>query len=50
VKFSLPQWTRDPQGIYFGNEISLTPQQMLAFGSSIYHGTLEGRRIVAYRG
>jgi CubicO group peptidase (beta-lactamase class C family) len=31
--FTLAQWTRDPQGIYFGgNEMALTPRQMLAFG------------------
>ena len=31
--FSLAQWTRDPQGIYFGgNEMVMTPRQMLAFG------------------
>jgi CubicO group peptidase (beta-lactamase class C family) len=31
--FSLPRWTQDPQGIYFGgNEMSMTPRQMVAFG------------------
>jgi CubicO group peptidase (beta-lactamase class C family) len=31
--FSLPQWPRDPQGIYFGgNDMLLTPRQMVAFG------------------
>jgi CubicO group peptidase (beta-lactamase class C family) len=31
--FSLPQWPRDPQGIYFGgNDMLMTPRQMLAFG------------------
>jgi CubicO group peptidase (beta-lactamase class C family) len=31
--FSLGQWMRDPQGIYFGgNEMVMTPMQMLAFG------------------
>ncbi|MQA30346.1 MAG: serine hydrolase [Luteitalea sp.] len=30
---SLPQWPRDPQGIYFGgNDMLLTPRQMVAFG------------------
>jgi CubicO group peptidase (beta-lactamase class C family) len=30
---SLAQWQRDPQGIYFGgNEMVMTPRQMLAFG------------------
>ena len=31
--FSFPQWPRDPQGIYFGgNDMLMTPRQMLAFG------------------
>ena len=31
--FSLAQWPRDPQGIYFGgNDMLMTPRQMLAFG------------------
>ena len=31
--FTLPQWPRDPQGIYFGgNDMLMTPRQMLAFG------------------
>ena len=31
--FTLPQWPRDPQGIYFGgNDMLLTPRQMLSFG------------------
>jgi CubicO group peptidase (beta-lactamase class C family) len=31
--FSLPRWPQDPQGIYFGgNDMLLTPQQMLTFG------------------
>ena len=31
--FTLAPWTRDPQGIYFGgNDMAMTPRQMLAFG------------------
>ena len=31
--FSLAQWPRDPQGIYFGgNDMLMTPRQMVAFG------------------
>jgi CubicO group peptidase (beta-lactamase class C family) len=31
--FTLSPWMRDPQGIYFGgNEMVMTPRQMLAFG------------------
>jgi CubicO group peptidase (beta-lactamase class C family) len=31
--FTVSQWPRDPQGIYFGgNDMLMTPRQMLAFG------------------
>ncbi len=31
--FSLARWTQDPQGIFFGgNEMSMTPRQMVRFG------------------
>jgi CubicO group peptidase (beta-lactamase class C family) len=31
--FNLAQWPRDPQGVYFGgNDMLMTPRQMLAFG------------------
>ena len=31
--FTLPPWPRDPQGIYFGgNDMLMTPRQMVAFG------------------
>jgi CubicO group peptidase (beta-lactamase class C family) len=46
--FSLPRWPQDPQGIYFGgNDMLLTPRQMLAFGE-LYrnHGLFNGRQIV----
>jgi len=37
--FSLAQWPRDPQGIYFGgNDMLLTPRQMLAFGELYLNG------------
>jgi CubicO group peptidase (beta-lactamase class C family) len=33
LALSLPQWPRDPQGIYFGgNDMLLTPRQMVTFG------------------
>jgi CubicO group peptidase (beta-lactamase class C family) len=40
--FSLPEWPRDPQGIYFGgNDMLLTPRQMVAFGTLyLNHGVL----------
>jgi CubicO group peptidase (beta-lactamase class C family) len=37
--FQLRPWTTDPQGIYFGgNEMRLTPRQMLAFGRLYLRG------------
>jgi CubicO group peptidase (beta-lactamase class C family) len=32
--FALAEWPRDPQGVYFGgNDMLMTPRQMLAFGT-----------------
>jgi CubicO group peptidase (beta-lactamase class C family) len=47
--FSLARWMRDPQGIYFGgNEMVMTPRQMLAFGELYRNsGQVSGRRILA---
>ena len=47
--FSLPQWSRDPQGVYFGgNEMLMTPRQMLAFGHLYLNsGRVAGRQIVS---
>ena len=37
--FSLAQWPRDPQGIYFGgNDMLMTPRQMLTFGEMYLNG------------
>jgi CubicO group peptidase (beta-lactamase class C family) len=37
--FRLAQWTRDPQGIFFGgNEMVMTPRQMLAIGELYLNG------------
>lgn len=46
--FSLAQWPRDPQGVYFGgNEMVMTPRQMLAFGEMYLNdGEAGGRQIV----
>ena len=40
--FTLPRWPQDPQGIYFGgNDMLLTPRQMLSFGELyLRHGRL----------
>lgn len=46
--FTLPEWPRDPQGIYFGgNDMLMTPRQMLAFGEMYRnHGMVNGTRVV----
>ena len=45
--FSLAHWPRDPQGIYFGgNDMLLTPRQMLAFGELYLN---DGRAAAASR-
>jgi CubicO group peptidase (beta-lactamase class C family) len=45
---TLARWPRDPQGIYFGgNDMLLTPKQMLAIGELyLERGTRNGRQIV----
>ena len=45
---SLPRWPADPQGIYFGgNEMRLTPRDMLRFGE-LYRpgGRVDGRQVI----
>ena len=46
--FRIRPWQRDPQGIYFGgNDMYLTPRQMLAFGQLWLNGGLhQGRQVV----
>jgi CubicO group peptidase (beta-lactamase class C family) len=46
--FRLAPWPRDPQGIYFGgNDMELTPRQMLAFGELYLNaGKAQGRQVV----
>jgi CubicO group peptidase (beta-lactamase class C family) len=46
--FTLPPWPRDPQGIYFGgNDMLMTPRQMLAFGELYLRGgQSNGQQIV----
>lgn len=44
---TLARWPRDPQGIYFGgNEMLMTPRQMLAFGELWLRRGRAGRRQV----
>ena len=47
--FTLAQWPRDPQGIYFGgNDMLMTPRQMLAFGELYLHeGRAAGQQVVS---
>ncbi len=45
--FELPAWPRDPNGIYFGgNNMLLTPRQMLSFGQLYLNGGSVGDRQV----
>ena len=46
--FRLPRWPRDPQGIYFGgNDMLITPRQMLAFGELyLRRGQHNGRQVI----
>jgi CubicO group peptidase (beta-lactamase class C family) len=47
--FRLAAWPRDPQGIYFGgNDMEMTPRQMIAFGELFLNGGRgNGRQIVS---
>ena len=47
--FELPRWPTDPQGIYFGgNDMELTPRQMLAFGELYLNGgRFESKQIIS---
>jgi CubicO group peptidase (beta-lactamase class C family) len=47
--FTFAQWTRDPQGIYFGgNEMSMTPRQMIAYGELyLARGRVGDRQVVS---
>ncbi len=48
--FSLARWPRDPQGIYFGgNDMLLTPRQMVAFGELYRRGGRTGEQQVVPR-
>ncbi|WBH15131.1 serine hydrolase domain-containing protein [Sphingomonas radiodurans] len=45
---TIPSWTADPQGIYFGgNEMSLSPRALARFGE-LYRldGVIDGRRVL----
>ena len=45
--FDLAPWPRDPQGVYFGgNDMVLTPRQLLAFGELYMNGGRSGDRQV----
>lgn len=45
---TVPEWPRDPQGIYFGgNDMALSPRALLRFGE-LYRrgGVIDGRRVL----
>jgi CubicO group peptidase (beta-lactamase class C family) len=46
--FSFANWLRDPQGVYFGgNEMQMTPRQMVAIGELyLNHGRAGGQQVV----
>lgn len=46
--FKLAAWTQDPNGVYFGgNNMELTPRQMLAFGELyLNNGRANGRQVI----
>jgi CubicO group peptidase (beta-lactamase class C family) len=46
--FTLSDWPRDPQGVYFGgNDMLMTPRQMVTFGELyLRDGLANGRRVV----
>jgi CubicO group peptidase (beta-lactamase class C family) len=47
--YTLARWKRDPQGIYFGgNEMLMTPRQMIAFGELyLNRGRVGNRQVVS---
>jgi CubicO group peptidase (beta-lactamase class C family) len=49
--FSLARWPQDPQGIYFGgNDMLMTPRQMIAFGELyLNRGRVGTRQVIAAR-
>ncbi len=46
--FSLARWTQDPQGVFFGgNEMSMTPRQMVRFGELyLNEGRASGQQVL----
>ena len=49
--FAFARWTRDPQGIFFGgNEMSMTPRQMVAYGELYLNRGRAGDRQVVSAG
>ena len=49
--FTLAPWPQDPQGIYFGgNDMLMTPRQMLAFGELYRNrGRVNGKQVIPER-
>jgi CubicO group peptidase (beta-lactamase class C family) len=49
--FTLARWPQDPQGVFFGgNDMLMTPRQMVAFGELYLHnGRANGQQVVPAR-
>jgi CubicO group peptidase (beta-lactamase class C family) len=47
--YSMSYWSQDPQGIYFGgNDMEMTPRQMLVFGELyLNNGLYNGRQVIS---
>ncbi len=47
--YSMSYWSQDPQGVYFGgNDIKMTPRQMLVFGELyLNRGIYDGRQVIS---
>ena len=47
--YSMSYWSQDPQGVYFGgNDMEMTPRQMLAFGELyLNRGIHDGRQVIS---
>lgn len=48
LDFAIAYWSQDPQGVYFGgNDMEITPRQMLRFGELYLHdGQYQGKQVV----
>ncbi len=49
LSYSMSYWSQDPQGVYFGgNDMEMTPRQMLVFGELyLNRGIYDGRQVIS---